>query len=423
MTTLDQTGVTPLNVDLGDAPELLIEASAGTGKTYSLTTLVARLVVEQHAEIGDLLVVTFTVAAAGELRDRIRATLRDALRWACHEDPKPEPQAGSLLDRWRSLGIADADAARLLDQALLDLDRANVMTIHGFCQRLLADFAFDGGLPFAFEIAGDGFDTLSAAVRDQWRRSVYSAPGLRVRYAQKKEFGPDKLVDWVARYVAKPGLEVHGGEPPTHERSRELEDLERSWHGALRAARNALHAERDDMNDDQRSRIGKFLRRPEVAFVNGANYFGTKAVRSGLLRANSASTLVASLDELGRVSSELRPAYDEALRFMRRDALEKTGVTLERRVREDRRLGYDDILTGAHEALRRAGGEGLASRIRQRYPWALIDEYQDTDRVQADIFRRIYRDTWRVDEPGDLPSSVIRSSRSTGSAAPTYSPT
>ena len=402
MTPLDQTGVTPLNVALGEAPELLIEASAGTGKTYSLTTLVARLVVEAHAEIGDLLVVTFTVAATGELRDKIRATLRDTLRLACHEDPKPQAQARSLLERWRSLGIDDADAARLLDQALLDLDRANVMTIHGFCQRVLADFAFDGGLPFAFEIAGDGFDTLSAAVRDQWRRSVYPAPGLRVRYALKKGFDPDRLVDWVARYVAKPVLKVQGGEPPTHERSRELEDLERSWHDTLRAARSAFHAERNDMNDNQRSWIGKFLRRPEVKFVNGANYFGNRTVRSELLKANSASALVSSLDELGQVSSELRPAYDEVLRFMRRDALEKTGVTLKGRVREDRRLGYDDLLTGVHEALRGSGGEALARRIRKRYPWALIDEYQDTDRVQADIFRRIYRDTWRVDEPGGL---------------------
>ena len=67
---------------------------------------------------------------------------------------------------------------------------------------------------------------------------------------------------------------------------------------------------------------------------------------------------------------------------------------------EDRKLGFDDLLTGVHRAL--DGGKGLAGRIRERYPWALIDEYQDTDRVQAEIFRRIYRDARLADDTGAL---------------------
>ena len=402
MTTADHSGATPLDVCLGDVPELLIEASAGTGKTYALTTLVARLVVEERAEIGDLLVVTFTVAATGELRDRIRGTLRAALRLANDDSASRDGQAGDLIGRWRSLGIDPGDIARRLDNALLDLDRANVMTIHGFCQRVLADFAFDGGLPFAFEIAGDGFDTLCAAVRDEWRRSVYPLRGLRVRYALKKAFVPDSLADWLAGYVAKPGLEILGGEPPTDERLREMEDLERAWGDAASTAKRAFRDEMDDMNEGDRSLIGANLRRPEATFANGAEYFKQVRVRRRLEQANPDSALVAGLVKLEEVSRNLLGCYDELLPWLRQTALENTRATLQRRVRVDRQLGYDDLLTGVHSALRASAGERLALRIRERYGWALIDEYQDTDRVQADIFRRIYRVTRRDDESGGL---------------------
>ena len=155
--------------------------------------------------------VTFTIAATGELRDRLRATLRAALRGAQDEAAGSDQQTKSLLDRWQGLGIDRGDIARRLDLALLDLDRANVMTIHGFCQRVLADFAFEGGLPFAFEVAGDGADALNAAITDEWRRWAYPGSPLLVRYAMQKGFAADDLAAWVSGYVARLDLEIVGG--------------------------------------------------------------------------------------------------------------------------------------------------------------------------------------------------------------------
>ena len=387
---------TPLNVALGDAPELLIEASAGTGKTYALTTLVARLLVEKRVEIGELLVVTFTIAATGELRDRIRATLRAALRLAKDGEAEDEPQAVALLGRWRSLGIGNADIARRLDLALLDLDRANVMTIHGFCQRVLADFAFEGGLPFAFEVAGDGSDTLHAAVTDEWRRWAYPASSLLVRYAMKKGFAADEIADWVSGYVARLDLRIVGADASTEAAASGLDELEHAWRDALQVARDTHKAA--SMPIDDRDRIAAALQRPEVVFsTKDASYLGNKTQSRQLRNGNPALAKV--LDELNQASGELRTGYDGLLRCLRRDALQNTRAMLERGMREDRKLGFDDLLTGAHRAL--AGG-ALARRIRDRYPWALIDEYQDTDRVQAEIFRRIYRQARLADDTGAL---------------------
>ena len=398
-----QTGMTPLDFPLGEAHELLIEASAGTGKTYALTTLLARLLVEERAEIGELLVVTFTMAATGELRDRVRATLRAVLglaRGEGDEEGRSEAQARTLMDRWRGLGIDEADVVRRLDLALLDLDRANVMTIHGFCQRLLADFAFDGGLPFGFEVAGDGSDTLNAAVGDEWRRWSYPASALLVRYAEKNGFSADKLPGWVAGYVSRPDLDIVGVDASTEESSLGLDGLELKWGTALGEANRAFEAEGPTMPVDHRTAIEAAMRRPGVTFVDPKLHFSNESLRTKLLDHNPSSVLAEALSKLEEVSTELREKYDGLLASLRRDALVNTRATMERRVREDRRLGFDDLLTGVHRALR--DHRGLAARIRERYPWALIDEYQDTDRVQAEIFRRIYGEGRRADDPGAL---------------------
>ena len=391
--------VTPLNVALGDAPELLIEASAGTGKTYALTTLAARLLVEKRVEIGDLLVVTFTIAATGELRDRMRATLRAALGRARGEAADSGTQAVDLLQRWQGLGIDRADIARLLDLALLDLDRANVMTIHGFCQRVLGDFAFEGGLPFAFEVAGDGADALHAAISDEWRRWAYPATPLLVRYAAKKDLAADKLAGWVSGYVARLDLEIVGANTSTEAVSNELGGLEDAWQDAVREARDTLEAQASSMPDGDRERIAGLLERPEVTFcAKDASFLGNKT--QGKQLRGRVPVLGETLEELDQASEKLRIGYDGLLACLRRDALRNTRALLEQRVRDDRKRGFDDLLTGLHRSLE--GGRGLARRIGDRYPWALIDEYQDTDRVQAEIFRRIYRDSRRTDDDGAL---------------------
>ena len=379
--------ITPMNVSLRDVGA--IEASAGTGKTYALTTLVARLIVEERREIGDLLVVTFTVAATGELRDKVRATLRAALRLAGNEDPKPQDQAKRLLAQWEDVGIEPADAVRRLDQAVLDLDRANVMTIHGLCQRLLGDFAFDGGLPFAFEIAGDGLDNLRIAVRDEWCRRVHPASTLHVRYAKKGEFTPDALTEWAIGHLGKPDLEILGAEPWTAVDSDGLTELEEAWRLAVDEAKQAFDNQRDGFDVKTRTALEAAFERPEATVLGKEAYLGTKTARKKVVA--SSKTLAGQLDALDDAAVELRAAYDMWLRSSRLAVLENTRTAVARRVRETRQLGFDDLLTGVHDALCGPGGEGLVRRIRERYPWALIDEYQDTDRVQADIFRRIYR--------------------------------
>ena len=195
---------TPLTAPLDG--RLLVEASAGTGKTYTLTTLAARLVVEAGHRIESLLIVTFTVAATGELRTRIWQTLyaaRDAVRDAT---AAANDQARELAAHWRRAGIADAEAEARLTRAIRDFDRANITTIHGFCQRALAEFALHAGLPFAFAVSGDAALEVESATRDFWRRRMVQEPVALLEYAKQQKFVLDEAATWTGQHHAKPSF-------------------------------------------------------------------------------------------------------------------------------------------------------------------------------------------------------------------------
>ena len=127
----------------------LIEAAAGTGKTYAIATLVLRFVVEQAVDIKKLLVVTFTKAATEELKNRIRCRLLEARR----ELKSAQSGTDQNLRIWlKSLPIDEQSIAQRLDLALLDIDQSAIFTIHGFCQRILTEHALESGEMFDCEL-------------------------------------------------------------------------------------------------------------------------------------------------------------------------------------------------------------------------------------------------------------------------------
>ena len=402
---------TALGLPLATGGATLIEASAGTGKTYTLTTLVARLLVEQSTEIGALLVVTFTNAATDELRDRIRHTLRAALRLAAGDADRQEAQALELLTHWDDLGIARDEVVARLEVAIADLDRANVLTIHGFCQRVLTDFAFECGLSFGFEVTGDGFDVVRAVVRDHWRRILYPAPSVRVRRAMEAQFLPEELADWVAGKVAKRDLDIRGAQRLDAAARALLEDREEIWRAALEDTRTALAEARREDADAELERVGPMLDQAESVLTGRRGEDLGAADLAATLDGRHAA-LGECLKRLDHAGAALREAYDDWLPRARREVLEEARAAIDRRVREDRLLGYDDLLTVVQRAV--LASPELAARIRERFPCALIDEYQDTDRVQANIFDSIYRavamgdDAGRIFIVGDPKQSIYR---------------
>ena len=167
----------------------LIEASAGTGKTFTLAELYCRLVIEKDLTVEQILVVTYTRAATEELRSRLREKLVDT-----RNKLEEEADERSLLVRQK------------LNLAIQSFDEAAVFTIHGFCQRVLGDFAFESGLAFDIELIGDDHALLQAAVDDFWRRHISIADHKLVRYLLAQRQSPEALLQSIRPLLGKPYL-------------------------------------------------------------------------------------------------------------------------------------------------------------------------------------------------------------------------
>lgn len=154
--------IEPIDLDPGSAAldgVNLIEASAGTGKTYNITALFLRALLQfmearEERGIPNVLVVTFTEAATQELRERIRSRLREAIAaLAAGRCADSDAFLKGLIEAYP--GEAGADAARYLTGELRRFDEASIFTIHGFCQRVLQENSFEAGGLFELELSED----------------------------------------------------------------------------------------------------------------------------------------------------------------------------------------------------------------------------------------------------------------------------
>ena len=162
----------------------LIEASAGTGKTFTLATLFTRLVVERGLRMGQILAVTFTDAATQELRKRIRERLDLAARLVGVEaraDDGPETAlTHAILQRHLAQGEESAaQLARRLRIAAEETDLAAIFTIHGFCTRVLGEHALESGHSFAApELLTNTRQLHAELAADLWRQHATRADAL-----------------------------------------------------------------------------------------------------------------------------------------------------------------------------------------------------------------------------------------------------
>jgi exodeoxyribonuclease V beta subunit len=384
----------------------LIEANAGTGKTWAITALYVRLLLETEREVDSILVVTFTEAATGELRDRIRKRLSETREAFERGTATDEDTLGrALLER-----TADRNQARLrLLAALRNFDQAPIYTIHAFCQRVLGDRAFDSGMPFRTEIVPDQSAIVREIVEDFWRREVHDATPLFTRYLAGEKVGPDSLLNEdVERALGKPYLEIR--KPAETDR---IADLERAFETAYRAARSIWLGEREAIGralTDSTGLHGARYRKssipdwldemhaylsPESApleLCNCFEKFTAESLRNATNRGGKTPVhgFFDACDVLKSAQAALVDAFERRLVSMRIRLVDYCNTELALRKEKRRLQSYDDLLLNLSRALEDDEGEALAAVLRERYGAALIDEFQDTDPLQYGIFRRIY---------------------------------
>ena len=393
-----------------------IEASAGTGKTFTLATLVVRLVVERGLRVGEILAVTFTEAATQELRSRIHArlTMAEGLVEADIDD-EASPEAAltrAVLTQHLARGSESAAGLRRrLRTAADEIDLAAIFTIHGFCARVLREHALE---------TGQGFDAPELMASDTALREAIAADLWRAHGAE-----PEAADDLLGLWPAGPPALAGDLSPLVRERVLRpaLGELPDDPVPRLRAAGAALAHAFQTHGDDFRAAL---IAAVDAKILHGASY-----------KADWINALFADLRTWCAAGDHDAPFHHVKLPQLRRERLiEKTNktakgpspdspvcdalpayldalteiaewqdarrVALLHRLRDDARARverfkqqrrvqtYDDLIDRVADAVDGPQADALVARLRAQYRVALVDEFQDTDPRQWRIFERVF---------------------------------
>ncbi len=383
----------------------LIEASAGTGKTYAIAMLVLRFVVEREVDIKQLLVVTFTKAATAELKDRIRLRLAEARRVLAGEAADIDP----ALSRWLAGLSLDADTIRLrLDLALLDIDQAAIFTIHSFCQRILSEHALESGELFDCELTGDISAVRQNCADDFWRRQIYQRPVWQVSLLTARYATPDALL------ASLKGIVIQQTTYPDElDLDAQLDALQRLFGAAGQAAEQmaailtAAWADGKFKDSyvktftDNYAALQAWLADPatqpvDVGWLSGAGItagLNGKKFMPGKLKPSSEQQKQQYLQNLhldSAVFDELQHGLQQLAVILRRALLEYLREQLDKALQQNHSVSFDQLISRLSAALAGDKGRLLVKEIQQRFKVALIDEFQDTDHLQWQIFSQIF---------------------------------
>ena len=386
----------------------LIEASAGTGKTYTITGLYLRYLLGMQIEgelnkplsVEQILVVTFTDAATQEIKDRVRSRIiaaRDAL---LGQDPKDELIEGVIAavdDKHRAFD--------LLDAAAKSMDEAAIFTIHGFCQRMLKQHAFESGVAFNLEFILDERDILLETIKDFWRAFVYPLNKERTDAILDVFAAPESLFSQVSSVLNKANAHItpqinlddvwqardkYINKVPAFKKAV----IEQEFIAAIKGS--GLSGSKTPARKGSLTALEAFCASDDLFFEFGTSKYSFEVWSSENLSdaANYKKNqplfthpLLSQFDELAALNNTINQGLKIAIVQY---ASRWVKAAIVKRKQEQSVITPDDLLTNLHSALNGDRGDVLAQKIAQLFPVAMIDEFQDTDPIQYGIFSKIY---------------------------------
>lgn len=375
----------------------LIEASAGTGKTFSIAAIFLRLVLEEAVPVQEILAVTYTTAATQELRERVRARLQQALS-ELRAGITKDPIVARCLERGeeaRNQGIA------ALDLAAQSFDEARIFTIHGFCQRVLKEHAFESGARYGVELMPDARPLQEEVANDFWRTRFHDAPAPLAALALDRDTSPEAWVTLLGRTVNHPQLNLipgpgpHSCETLCRELCAAFDAICAEWSASHESITAMLQCD-TSLKPSQRSSRLEF-----ASELNRLKAEGATCVDPQIIQAITAFCT----SEMAEAARKNKPAlthdfFEKCSEFCRcadawfnqltHEFLAYAKAELPLRKQARNVLNYDDLLTQLHSALHGVNGPRLAEGIGGKFRAALIDEFQDTDPLQYAIFQRIF---------------------------------
>ena len=399
----------------------LIEASAGTGKTWTIAALYLRLVLGHGAEDGfgrplapsEILVMTFTRAATRELSNRVRERLIEAAAYFRGESELEDTLLAALAASYH--GDAERHmAAHRLVMAAETMDEAAIFTIDAWCQRMLREHAFDSGSLFDEELVSDEHALFEDAAHDYWRQNVYPLNAAALgpllacwpdvealkrkvrdlvrRAATLGTVADESLAGLMARVAKEQGAELARLKAGWHERANLME--------AWIAAQRELSPKCFNGNKLKPASLVKWFDALREWALDGSLHMPAltdtawhRLTPDGILDACSkgfSADIPACFDCTTQLWEALK-AIDPLAHALQRHAASSIARRMAQLKANNRQFGFADMLERLKAALEGPNGDALRHRITEQYPVAMVDEFQDTSRDQYRIFNLLYR--------------------------------
>ena len=383
----------------------LIEAAAGTGKTYNIQNLAARLIVEKDFPINSVVIVTFTEKAAAELTERLRIVLESLLAVLHNHDCNAGEvkRVNALLQRFDAQNIPREVQLKRVENSLRDFDSNCVSTIHGFCAKVLQDNAFESSVAFRVRIEPDIKPYIDKLARDFCRT---------IRYQKRPLPGADTIVP--DEFISRINSLMRKDKISFRNTVEEYDSAEKLLKKLDRIARQIAQEDMGGFLDELKGKVNK------IGEVSGDEYLNIcrnhwlelkkeelpapmltakllDKLYSGNLRTVLKAKTNTEAEEILKKYAPLTDLIDRYCLFSRnecmlflvmqgRDFIQRELAAWKRR---DNFQGYDDLIVNLHKALKNPD-QRLCRALRSRFNAGIIDEFQDTDAQQYEIFEEIF---------------------------------
>lgn len=389
----------------------LIEASAGTGKTYSIAILVLRLILEKQVSINEILMVTFTKAAVAELEERIRLFIRTAYKAAEGKEIDDKTINSVVSNSIQLLGQEKVKGI-LRDEKLL-LDETSVMTIHSFCQQCLNEFAFETNQLFGTETLQDSSSLIEEEVNKFWREQVTILNPALLKFLLKAELNRTITAEVIAKHL---GGQRFIDYDPAHtytlsfeeqeQAIAELTELEHRMNSFIENLHQEICNSRSELadicNQDRHAKSGilPLIDNPE-AFLNALITKKTTAYIVKLF-----SNWLEKIEQVEEFKSEIKRKTRKIVTSLYNIAIQRSLKNIANYKEKHSLLSFDDMIVKLHSALKKDNNSKLVSEIRKKYKAVFIDEFQDTDKLQYEIFKKAFGEETTLFYIGDPKQSI-----------------
>lgn len=376
----------------------LVEASAGTGKTYSIAMMVIRILLEKEIRINEILMVTFTKAAVAELEDRIRSFVRQAYRYANGEHIE-DSTIQSIVD-----SVDREFAQKKLHSALINLDETAVMTIHGFCQQSLNEFAFETNQLFTAELTQDTAELLEKATHQFWREYITALSPTLLTALTEAKLNLKHIQDLAASHISGK-LFLHYDETQTYDFDHLQNQITSDFQTILNKRNEELEELYTYIENNQEALITQCLQNKSAVTtfkdsISVPKEFVAKLMKgTQKYREKCFPTVMEMIGDYQNIEQEYEEQLDAVFNYIYGLALQEIVAEVEEKKLRLNLMTFDDMIEKLHYALNHPYQKpaqqrlqaDLIKQLQRKFKAVFIDEFQDTDHLQYHIFNTAFQ--------------------------------